>query len=343
MLDKYDVIIVGAGPAGLGCAIELQKSEMTILLLEKNKEIGPKICAGGLTTKIEDLNISLDTAEILFSEVIASARDKKVKISNGKIPFVGTIDRGKLGKFLVTKLSPKTTVVTGCNVSEIGENFVIADGKKILFKYLVGADGSSSLVRKSLGLKNNKFLMAIQYFIPESFKNMVYHVDTGLFGSGYSWIFPHKGYTSVGCCQDTRSFRPLTLQKSFHQWLANEKIDIKGAKLQGWTINFDYQGFDFGNKFLVGDAGGFASGLTGEGIYFGLVSGRGVARRIINPHYKCKGITEILTIKRRHERVLSIANFLTKINYRLANTMLSFLVGLGKYRWFSKKLIKNYG
>lgn len=343
MIDKYDVVIVGAGPAGLSCAIELQKSEMTVLLLEKNKEIGPKICAGGLTTKIESLNIPLGTAEILFSEVIASSKEESVKISNGSIPFVGTIDRGKLGNFLVSKLSRKVTIKTGNTVSEIGDNFVIVEGKKISFKYLVGADGSNSLVRKSLGLKNNKFLMAIQYFIPKSLESMEYHVDTNLFGSGYSWIFPHKGYTSVGCCQDTRSFRPSTLQKAFHQWLADKQIDTQDSKLQGWTINFNYQGFEFGNKFLVGDAGGFASGLTGEGIYFGLVSGRDVAHRIVNPKYKCEGIAEILRIKRRHERVLSAANFLTKLNNRLSNTLLNFLVGLGKYHWFSKKLIKNYG
>ncbi len=341
MDEKYDVVIVGAGPAGLSCAIELQKSELSVLLLEKNKEIGPKVCAGGLTTKIKEFGIPLDFAEILFSKVKLSVKDKKIKISNDGIPFVGTVDRNRLGKFLVSKLSEKITIRTGCRVAEIGSNFVVADGRKIFFKYLVGADGSNSLVRKSLDLKSDKFLVAIQYIVPKSFKNLEFHFDTSLFGSGYSWIFPHLGYSSVGCCKDIRSCREFNLKKNLDVWL--NKISIKNTNIQGWTINFDYRGFWFENKFLVGDAGGFASGLTGEGIYFGLVSGRDVAGKILDQNYECRGIAEILRIKKRHERLLSIANFFVSLNKPLTNFFLGWLIGLGKYHWFAKKLIKNYG
>jgi len=51
-MEKYDVVIVGAGPAGLACAKELSKGSKTILLIEKNKIIGPKVCAGGLRKKV---------------------------------------------------------------------------------------------------------------------------------------------------------------------------------------------------------------------------------------------------------------------------------------------------
>ena len=47
----YDVIIVGAGPAGLRCAEILGKSELSVLLLEKNAKMGQKVCAGGITRK----------------------------------------------------------------------------------------------------------------------------------------------------------------------------------------------------------------------------------------------------------------------------------------------------
>ena len=340
---EYDVVIIGAGPAGLSCAIELQNSDKKILLVEKNKEIGPKSCAGGLTTKIKDFGIPLDIAEILFSEVLISVSEKTLTVSNERIPFVGTIDRGKLGKFLLKKLSDKVTVLRGCEVSQVGDNLVVAGGKKIKYKYLVGADGSNSKVRKFLGLKNNKFLMAIQYLLPANYKNLEICFDTNLFSSGYGWIFPHKGYTSVGCCQDVRSSRQSALRKGFEQWLSDKQIDVKDEKLQGWTISFDYQGFEFGNKFLVGDAGGFASGLTGEGIYFGLISGRDVARKIIDPNYKCEEILEILKIKRRHENTLAITSFFIGVLKSCSNKFFKSLLGFAKIRWISKRLIKYFG
>ncbi|MFA5126860.1 MAG: NAD(P)/FAD-dependent oxidoreductase [Patescibacteria group bacterium] len=343
MLDEYDVIIVGGGPAGLSCAIELQKADLSVLLLEKNGAIGPKVCAGGITTKIKDVDIPLDTAEVLFSSINVSFLDKKVSISQENIPFVGTIDREKLGEFLLKRISDKVTVKTNCNVSQVGDDFIVADGQRIRYKYLVGADGSHSIVRKFLGLKNNKFITAIQYLVSSNHKNLEFFIDIDLFGSGYAWIFPHQSYTSIGCGQGIRNNQPSDLSKNFVSWLEKKKISVAGLKLQGWTINIDYRGFEFGNKFLVGDAGGFASGLTGEGIYFALVSGREVARKILDPKYKCRKIIEILRIKRHHERAISFISFLIKFNKILASSFIKFSLNLARHRWFAKKLINNYG
>jgi len=335
------VIIIGAGPAGLSCAIELQKSGKTVLLVDKKKHIGPKVCAGGLTTKIKDLGIPLETAEILFSKALVSVSDKTLPILN-KTPFVGTIDRGRLGDFLLNKLEDKITVSKGCEVSQIGEGFIVANKKKIEYKYLVGADGSNSMVRKFLGLETKKFLLAIQYLIHTRNNNLEICFDTDFFGPGYGWVFPHKGYASVGCCQDIRYFGGSRLRKGFDKWLAKKKIDVSNVTLEGWTINFDYQGFEFGNKFLVGDAGGFASGLTGEGIYFGLISGKDVARRIINPEYKCKGIEQILKVKIYHENTLATVRFLIKIFKGSSNYLFKFLFGFMKNKRIQKKLIKRF-
>ena len=47
---SFDVVIIGAGPGGLQCAAELEKADKSVLILEKNRLIGPKICAGGMRT-----------------------------------------------------------------------------------------------------------------------------------------------------------------------------------------------------------------------------------------------------------------------------------------------------
>lgn len=341
--DKYDVIIVGAGPAGLSCAIELQKSQMSVLLLEKNSVIGPKICAGGLTTKVKDLGIPFDIAEILFSSVLLSTTHMTTNFPNGNIPFVGTIDRKKLGQYLKGQLSDKITVRTGYEAAQIQNEYIVVNDRKIKYKYLVGADGSNSIVRRFLKIKNEKFLSAIQYIIPRNDEKLEFYFNAKLFGSGYSWIFPHKGYSSVGCAQDARNLKSTNLKSNLDQWLTQKIIETRDAKLQGWTISFDYQGFRFNNIFLVGDAGGFASGLTGEGIYFGMVSGRDVGRKIIDPNYKCEGIKKILNTKRYHERMLGIGNFAVKINRNAANLLFKCLLIAGRNKLISKFLIKKFG
>jgi geranylgeranyl reductase len=57
MTNEYDVIIIGAGPGGLECARQFRNTGLSVLLIEKNKTIGPKVCAGGLTTLVADFDI----------------------------------------------------------------------------------------------------------------------------------------------------------------------------------------------------------------------------------------------------------------------------------------------
>ena len=60
MNNKFDIIIIGAGPGGLECAIQLNNSNLSVLIIEKNDIIGPKICAGGLTGLTSDFYIPSD-------------------------------------------------------------------------------------------------------------------------------------------------------------------------------------------------------------------------------------------------------------------------------------------
>ena len=48
-MDHYDVVVVGAGPAGLRCGTILAKSGAKVLILERKLHTGDKVCAGGIT------------------------------------------------------------------------------------------------------------------------------------------------------------------------------------------------------------------------------------------------------------------------------------------------------
>ncbi len=341
MKDKYDVIIIGAGPAGLSCAKTLQDSGKSILLVEKNDKIGPKICAGGLTTKIELQNPELlKEVDHSFSSIKISVMGKEKTVNHHK-PFVSTISREKLGKVMLSGISKDVVdIMTSTYIKEIGDDFVIIDGKKVEFNYLVGADGSCSMVRKYLGIKTEKFGHAVQYNIPLKLKEFELITDANLFGSHYAWIFPHQQTTLIGAGGWQKSIKAPDIKKNLDKWMKSRGYNTDGLTPDIAIINYDYRGFHFGNKFLVGEAAGFASGLTGEGIYFGIASGREVARKIINPNYSYKGIKRIIKIKKHHERALSLGVFLQSISPSLLNLFLKFLMSFSYSKRFNSFVIK---
>ncbi len=340
MKNKYDVIIVGAGPAGLSCAEVLAKGGKSVLILEKNSEVGPKICAGGLTTKVkeEKLLFLQDVDKIFYSIKLYFL--KTYKKSVGHDPLIATIDRGKLGRIMLKKaIKNGAEIEMRIRVKEIKENSIVANGQEIKYNYLVGADGSNSTVRRLLGIKTGKILSTLQYTIPQNiqkFKEMEYFFDSKIL-NGYFWIFPHKDYAIIGCGYYPQNVRnnSFNLKSVFEKWLKDRRIKTDGLKIESFPINFDYQGYQFGNRFLVGDAGGFVSGLTGEGIYFAMISGKEVAKKIINPRYDCPEISRILKIKKDQENFLKLSSF---FNNLLPNLGFKIMMLLFNFKYFRKML-----
>jgi flavin-dependent dehydrogenase len=88
-------------------------------------------------------------------------------------------------------------------------------------------------------------------------------------------------------------------------------------KPQAGLINFDYRGWRFGNKMLIGDAAGLASGLTGEGMYSALVSGETAARVILDPEYDCHALQRLIKKQQKHQQLVEIS-----AKHRLVNIAL---------------------
>ncbi|MBU1877178.1 NAD(P)/FAD-dependent oxidoreductase [Patescibacteria group bacterium] len=321
MVDRKEVIIIGAGPGGLKVAEGLAQNGKKVLIFEKNLEIGHKVCAGGLTPKtfrLKDIPITL--AETISHNVEVHAFRKTIRVSRKKEFLIATVNREKLGQWMLKKaLESGAEIEFNAEVVRVKKNSVVLkDGREIEFSYLVGADGGLSIVRKSLGLSSEKSLMAMQYSVPSFSQNPEIFLDKDMFNSGYAWIFPHKESTEVGCFDELKNARGLS--KRFHRWLKNQKINVSNAKLQASLINHDYQGFDFENIFLIGEAAGLTSGWSGEGIHQAIDSGQEVAKKILDPNYKCIQIQQLLKTKKIQERigkplqfVVTRNNLLTKI------------------------------
>lgn len=284
-MQSYDVIIVGAGPAGLICAEKLIGSGLSILLIEKDSVFGDKVCAGGLTRK--DLSIYDFPDEIIARKVHKTAVHSPKRISHAETPdpIVITMDRKDLGRFQRGRLDESgVDVLTGTRVKEIREGRVItADEQEFGYTYLVGADGYASVVRRYLDIPVKRKLIGIQYVAPLQSVDpkLEIFLDSKHFHAWYGWIFPHRDLMSVGCCCDARFLPASKLKENFHRWLNKKNIDVSKGEYQSAPISYDFRGLRFGNIFLVGEAAGMASGLTGEGIYQSLVSGIEVAEYIM--------------------------------------------------------------
>lgn len=328
-MEKFDVVIIGGGPAGLKAAEVLAKGKKSVVVFEKKPIIGPKICAGGLSHKAFQLGIPLFLAERIFHSIKIHSPKQTIECKSHSDKFlVATIDRGKLGQWMAEQAKKQGAEIrVDSEVGEIKENRIILKNGKITgFNYLIGADGSVSLTRSFLNLPMRDIWIAIQYDMPKSFNSLEVFFDKNLFGDGYAWIFPHKIRTLIGAGVELSFYQTKKVQENLIYLLKKRKIDIGGAKLESFPINCDYQGFDFGNKFLIGDAAGFTPSSTGEGIYSALVSGKEVAQRILNPNYNCPEIKKLLKRKIMKEKIGKYFKFILIRNKTLAEIMFKKLI-----------------
>jgi geranylgeranyl reductase len=233
-----------------------------------------------------------------------------------------TIDRIDLGQYQseLLRRHENIDIETGTAVREITDTHVMAaEERKISFRYLVGADGSTSIVRRYLGLESRLYI-GMHYVIPEVHEKMVWFLDPGLLGSGYGWIFPHRTFTSAGVYFNPALIPPKKAREALDKLLEGYGIDNRKAGFSAAPVNCLYRGTRFRNIFLAGDAAGLVSACTGEGIAYALTSGEDIARHLLDTTYDFDNIRKILTYKERQEFILSIFDrlpFLQSILFRL--------------------------
>ena len=311
---RYDVIIVGAGPGGLACAERTASLGLSTLVLERQSVVGKKVCGGGITWNGLLKKVPDALHEKVFNKQFIHTRYQNICVSSST-PIIATINREKLGRHMAQKAQQAGAEIRlGCHVTSIENNTrlnyidtVTKKNRQEIFSTLVGADGSSSMVRRHLDLPVLSAGIGINYQIPGDMDDMHWHLDSSLFKSGYSWIFPHNGNISIGAYVDKKKLKTGVLHKNFLRWAKQQGFSLEGVQPAAGYINYDFKGYHFGNIFLIGDAAGLASGLTGEGIYSAIVSGETVAKRIHEPLFRCDELKNIIKNHRRHKRMVAFA------------------------------------
>ncbi|CAG36867.1 NAD(P)/FAD-dependent oxidoreductase [Desulfotalea psychrophila] len=314
-MEFFDIVIIGAGPAGLACAKEAGKRGYSVLVLERNGQIGRKVCAGGITWNGLMRHMPGFATERDFAKQHLFSRYQSCCIEADH-PIVATLNREHLGRSMAEQAQEAGAVIrTEEQALQIGAEKITVRERKtgrdysVAFKYLVGADGSSSLVRRYLGQPVKHIGLGLNFQIRGRAEKMEWHLRPDLFVNGYAWIFPHQNTISIGAYADRSIFSPTELKRRFLVWAKAQGYGLEQERCTAGYINYDYRGYRFGsdnNIFLTGDAAGLASGLTGEGIYPAIVSGIAVAEEIAG----CKDHPELEAViksQRMQRRILDIS------------------------------------
>jgi len=287
----------------------LQDSNLSVLILERNEHIGPKTCAGGIVDTVEPLNLP-EKKTRAFNTVTVCLGQRQYEFTTHL--SIKIIDREALGRHQAELLESagNVTIKTGTVVRQINPHCVATSAGDFDYRFLVGADGSTSMVRRYLNV-DSQYMVGIYYDIEERRDRMIFHLDGTAYKAGYIWEFPHETFTNIGFYYNPDQWKLRDAVQILRRFMGRRGYPMESPTYRAFPINYLYQGSRFGNAiFLAGDAAGLASKLTGEGIAYAMISGREIARNIMDPHYDLPKLRKIVTYKKKQD---NLANVLEKI------------------------------
>lgn len=275
---NFDVIIIGAGPAGLTAGYLLTKYGIKCAIIEKDRFPREKLCGGIITNKtfglIKSIYEEVPKPDWYISRVDVYDKDEFI-CSSRLTDKLKIVDRKEFDYWLYEKYIESGGVIfEDTRVIKMLKDkcSLITDTCTIFnYKYLVGADGVNSVVRR---LINKDFKLS--GFCAQITKNTIYtthiaKVRANTTNKGYTWELPRKKKMVIG----TGGY--LKDANNIVSYLQNVEAEdgifypIKGA---GIPYGDYIRNVQYDNIFLIGDAAGLADPITGEGIYYAIKSAK---------------------------------------------------------------------
>ncbi len=284
----FDVIVIGAGPAGASAARSTSNAGLSTLLIEKQKLPREKRCGGGISAAaIKELDFPLPERVIerrcygmwgIQNNILTEVRVDQCVAT--------MVSRPTFDAFLVEKAveaGARIAEAEACREIRVLTDYVIVMTEKAEYQaaLVIGADGVSSVVARSVRPKWRRremrfCLVADVPSTPDSIDRKMRNLAElryGFIRDGYAWAFPKKDHISFGiggAMSDAKSLR-----RDFAAYLKLHGIDgevpSKGCFIPVTEFRHDVVA---DRLMLCGDAAGFVDCFNGEGIRYAVASGR---------------------------------------------------------------------
>ena len=282
---KYDVLVIGAGPAGASAAAEVARRNLRVLMVERKKIVGrPVQCAEYIPDPIVNkLNLGRESIvqKVRGMKTFLSNREIQEALSPGFMINRDTFDQslvdGACSHGADILLSTKALSRTGNEVIVKSKN---APPSKIIASIIIGADGPLSTVGRWIDTVNQNLMAAVQVRVPLKHRldfTEVYF-DESIYG-GYGWLFPKGNQANLGLAMKRKENKPPPLRQILDHFISQHveegKIEKKSSGLvTGWIPAEPLRKITKENILLTGDAAGHTHPITGAGIFPAIIFGR---------------------------------------------------------------------
>lgn len=285
---ETDVLVVGSGPAGSTTARYAAEGGARVMFIERRPDVGVPVRCGEMMpsdSEICGMFPNLGDVSDLFTDIPKDLRLREIEgirlnAPSGKVSMLDfsgyTTDRDRFDKYLADRACKAgAELVKSCQFHRIEGGVAKTSQGDISYKVVVGADGPSSRVARSLGLPSNRNpYPAVTAQAKGDFDPYVDMFFGGIAPGAYSWIIPKSGCANVGVGFSPK-FANGTLGEYFDIFTKKHGFDIT-TKLEGKFVPSEgsITKTVSGNGMVVGDAAGHVISVNGGGVPLAMIAGR---------------------------------------------------------------------
>jgi len=300
----YDVIIIGAGPSGLNAAKLLAEEGLSVLVLEKKKQIGKDVVCTGIVSREAFSEFSLSHKSVLkgIKDIKFISPNFDQMIYKHSYPFAFVVDRRIFDQSLADRAMDKGTKIElgkevfNVDVSKDRVEVMTKIKGKIHQKYVartaIIATGRNYQLNKKIGLGYPKdFLNGVQVELTIGNSDCT-HVFLGkdIAPGAFAWLVPvGSGTARLGLIteKDPKYYFERLIEKIYSKRIE----DFDKSLIQLKPIAQGLVSQTFGERILVvGEAAGQVKTSTGGGIYYGLLCST-IASRVLIECFKKENFT----------------------------------------------------
>jgi len=287
-MRRYDVAIIGAGPAGSAAAIGLARRGASVLLADRARFPRDKTCGGGVTGRARAAAPCPidDVVEAVVTEAELLSVDGRSVRRSGRSPLVYMTQRRRLDRHVASHAAAAgadfrdDARCTAVRLDRAGATLDV-DGERIHARIVIGADGANGTTASQLALGGNRRLMlALEGHLdlelaPPELRRGQLVLESGSIRGGYAWSFPKADHLNIGIGGWIDEGPALREQLSaFCHRLGVDPYALEPVRGHRLPLRAFRSKLASQNACVVGDAAGLVDPLTGDGIYESFLSGR---------------------------------------------------------------------